>query len=242
MAINKKLIHFKNKTNFNNEVANNNILDTSIVFVQDSKEIHTHGTTYKSVNWSVLKQHNGVFIYDMNGKLTPPNEWDTSNNESAVGIAIIDDNCKFVIAKSDLKSGYAWGSTSDVISLFNYNTETDAATDFDGINNTIKINEQFDATGYNSSVAKLCSEYEFLNGKYGYLGSAGEWHVARSYKNELNSALSLINGSVLAEKGYWTSTEQASNMAWIQWFDSDDYLDQSNKNYSSHYVRAFLAI
>lgn len=54
MAINKKLIHFKNKTNFNNEVANDNILDTSIVFVQDSKEIHTHGTTYKSVNWSVL--------------------------------------------------------------------------------------------------------------------------------------------------------------------------------------------
>lgn len=57
MAINKKLIHFKNKTNFNNEVANNNILDTSIVFVQDSKEIHTHGTTYKSVNWSVLEQY-----------------------------------------------------------------------------------------------------------------------------------------------------------------------------------------
>ena len=56
MAINKKLIHFKTKENFDSKVANNEILDTSIVFVQDSKEIHTHGTTYKSVNWSVLEE------------------------------------------------------------------------------------------------------------------------------------------------------------------------------------------
>ena len=55
MAINKKLIHFKNKTDFDKEVANKNILDRSIVFIQDSKEISTHGTVYKSVNWSVLE-------------------------------------------------------------------------------------------------------------------------------------------------------------------------------------------
>ena len=56
MAINKKLIHFKNKENFNTEVANGNILDNSIVFIQDSKEISTHGTVYKTVNWSVLEE------------------------------------------------------------------------------------------------------------------------------------------------------------------------------------------
>ena len=54
MAINKKLIHFKNKENFDSEVANGNILDNSIVFIQDSKEISTHGTIYKTVNWSIL--------------------------------------------------------------------------------------------------------------------------------------------------------------------------------------------
>jgi hypothetical protein len=36
MAINKKLIHFKKKENFDTEVANGNILDTNIVFIQDS--------------------------------------------------------------------------------------------------------------------------------------------------------------------------------------------------------------
>ena len=46
MAINKKLIHFKSKEKFNQELANNNILDTSIVFIQDTKEIWTHGQLY----------------------------------------------------------------------------------------------------------------------------------------------------------------------------------------------------
>ena len=56
MAINKKLIHFKSKENFEREVANENILNTSICFIQDSKEISTHGTIYKSVNWSILEE------------------------------------------------------------------------------------------------------------------------------------------------------------------------------------------
>ena len=55
MAINKKLIHFNEKSEFDKRLANDEILDTSIVFVKDSKEIWTHGNLYKSVNWSVLK-------------------------------------------------------------------------------------------------------------------------------------------------------------------------------------------
>jgi hypothetical protein len=46
MAINKKLIHFKNKSKFNEELANNNINDTSICFIQDTQEIWTHGQLY----------------------------------------------------------------------------------------------------------------------------------------------------------------------------------------------------
>lgn len=46
MAINKKLIHFKSKANFEERLANGEILDTSIVFIQDTKEIYTHGTLY----------------------------------------------------------------------------------------------------------------------------------------------------------------------------------------------------
>lgn len=56
MAINKKLIHFKKKEDFEKEVAKENILDTSIVFIKDSKEIHTHEETYKTVTWKKLEK------------------------------------------------------------------------------------------------------------------------------------------------------------------------------------------
>ena len=46
MAINKKLIHFRNKQKFEEELAKGNILDTSIVFIQDTTEIYTHGQLY----------------------------------------------------------------------------------------------------------------------------------------------------------------------------------------------------
>jgi hypothetical protein len=43
MAINKKLIHFKNLADFETRKNANDILDTSIVFIQDAKLIYTHG-------------------------------------------------------------------------------------------------------------------------------------------------------------------------------------------------------
>ena len=55
MAINKKLIHFKTKQKFNEELANGNILDTSIVFIQDSKQIYTHGQYYGDLSECLTK-------------------------------------------------------------------------------------------------------------------------------------------------------------------------------------------
>ena len=65
MAINKKLIHFNEKSEFDKRLANDEILDTSIVFVKDSKEIWTHGNLYKSVSWSVLEKN--IIHFVLNG-------------------------------------------------------------------------------------------------------------------------------------------------------------------------------
>lgn len=74
MPIDKKLIRFKTKENFlsqENGVNNNteiptsgseaggnaiygNVKGNSIVFIEDSKEIWTHGNLYKGVNWSTI--------------------------------------------------------------------------------------------------------------------------------------------------------------------------------------------
>lgn len=46
MAINKKLVHFKTKAGFDSEFEKGNILETSIVFIKDTKQIYTHGQFY----------------------------------------------------------------------------------------------------------------------------------------------------------------------------------------------------
>ena len=50
---------------------------------------------------------NGIYILHTDGKLYTRQEWDTSNNDKAVGVALISDNCGFVIApeqSSDIRN------------------------------------------------------------------------------------------------------------------------------------------
>ncbi len=49
MAIEKKLIHFKRDEDFKQRLNNNEILDTSIVFIKDANKIYTHGAEYQFV-------------------------------------------------------------------------------------------------------------------------------------------------------------------------------------------------
>lgn len=89
--IDKKLVHFNNKTDFitNNDAGN--ILDTSIVFIKDSKEIWTHGDLYKSVNWSVLKLAVAGDIAYWDGskiKTVSQENWDSSLG-TAVGVVVV---------------------------------------------------------------------------------------------------------------------------------------------------------
>lgn len=46
MVIDRKFIHFRKKIDFENELSNNNILDTSICFISETKEIYTHKQLY----------------------------------------------------------------------------------------------------------------------------------------------------------------------------------------------------
>ena len=46
MPINKKLIHFQTKANFQTQLDAGNLLETSIVFIKDTQEIWTHGKLY----------------------------------------------------------------------------------------------------------------------------------------------------------------------------------------------------
>ena len=80
----------------------------------------------------------GVFIYDTNGNLTKPEEWDTANNDLAVGVAVIDENCAFVIGKEASESK-AWSNTLNRTLVSGILTTTDkstAKTDYAGESNS----------------------------------------------------------------------------------------------------------
>lgn len=56
-------INAKTKELFLEQLGTGNILDEAIVFIEDSKEISTHGTIYKTVNWSILESKPSIKNY-----------------------------------------------------------------------------------------------------------------------------------------------------------------------------------
>ena len=62
-TINKKLIHFNKKDDFESRLANGDILETSIVFIKDTNEIWTHGEYYAQLPEGLLTQEEADELY-----------------------------------------------------------------------------------------------------------------------------------------------------------------------------------
>ena len=182
----------------------------------------------------------GVFIYDTNGNLTKPEEWDTANNDLAVGVAVIDENCSFVIEKTASTSTLTWGGYKTLISGIGIVTDSNTArTDYAGESNTTEIINQLGSG--NAPAAEYCRGRSCKVNRttlYGYLGAAGEWWTAYNNKSSINSALSKIGGTAMGtDNSHWTSTQYNSSSAWrLSW--SNGNVGYYNKT-SSLYVRAF---
>lgn len=130
----------------------------------------------RTVAMTYTKIANGVYIYDNEGKLTATGSWNTSNNSKAVGVAVVSDNCSFVIDKTNSNSGIAWGGYgTDIPNLDNITDSSQAKLDYDGKSNTDKIIASLGSS--TSNAAGWCrSKSITVNGsvRYGYLPSLGE--------------------------------------------------------------------
>ena len=139
MAINKKLIHFNKKEDFNKEVANGNILDKSIVFIKDSKEIYTHGTIYSSGSGSI----------DLSNYSTK--EEIEEALEQYAKIQDLDEKQDIISDLGTIRSNAALGATA----LQSYTEQyqgtveaVDTTEEIDGVSNDFVTSEQLDARGY----------------------------------------------------------------------------------------------
>lgn len=185
---------------------------------------------------------NGIYILRMNNRLYAKEKWDASWNNEAVGVAVLSDNCKFVIAPTQNSDGLYWskGGAYDTVSGVTTATNSSTAkTDYKGVRNSSAILSKYGAgTDY---AAGLCQNYSFKNGKKGYLGSCGEWQEVYNNKAEINACMNLIGGTpVSTDYYYWTSTQYNSYNAWI--LDWSDGSVSYYAKYGNNRVRAFAAL
>lgn len=74
MAINKKLIHFNKEVDFKKELEAGNILETSIIFIKDTRKIYTHNAGYVTIpEGGEIGQFLGPNGWEDNTLITDPN-------------------------------------------------------------------------------------------------------------------------------------------------------------------------
>lgn len=182
---------------------------------------------------------NGVYILHTNGTLYTREQWNTSYNQDVVGVALVTDNCRFVIDKN-AEMALTWGGSGTIVdNIVTTTINDDAKKDFKGLNNTEEIISQLG--GSNASAAQYCKTSSFPNNKNGYLGSLGEWVEAYNNKSEIDSCISLVGGMAISTaRGHWTSTQRSSTAAWfIHWSNgSEDFYSKG----SSSLCRAFAPL
>lgn len=174
---------------------------------------------------------NGVYIQDINGKLWTEEKWDGSVTPN--GIAVIAGVCRFVIALEDtFTSGKRWGGNNILIEgIYTAATVSMASKDYNGKEQTDIIISSLEGVndGYvtGAPALKSCKDFVFPDGSSGYMGAAGEWDIAMSYKESIDSALLKCGGSSLLNIAYYTSTQSGAFSIWCVHWGGKYYWERS---------------
>lgn len=194
---------------------------------------------YTTLTYEEMKL--GVFIQDVNGKLWTKDAWDGS--AVANGIAVLTTSVKFIIALKDAEAKKIYGSSSSSgMTLTVYSSESAASENYTGVANTENMLSAYGDT--DSYAAGYCNNFKFPNGKTGYLGSAGEWKVARNNKASIDACLLKVGASAMSGRN-WSSTRAADsggrNYFWVSFWDEGGF-SYANVDNSYIYTRAFTTL
>lgn len=123
------------------------------------------------------------------------------------GIAVITNECRFVIRKKNIQNrSQIWGADQLIVTMDEYNTPQEAKLDYNGYDNTEKICNFYGE--YISNAASSCLDK--IDGG-DYLGSAGEMYAIYQNLEEINKCLIKIGADKIdANDYYWTSTQTSS--------------------------------
>ena len=168
----------------------------------------------REVKMEYKEQKLGIFILETDGTMTEPENWNKGNSSTVLGVFVGGENCSFVLAPEGEER--QWSSGSFLYpGVKNESTEDAPINDFDGIGNTKKIIDAL--PNDTSNVAYYCNQYEFKNGKKGYLFALGEAMLVYINKDKINTAYTRLQSVTVIDSfdlGFWTSNQQGSSQAW----------------------------
>lgn len=172
----------------------------------------------REVKMEYKEQKLGIFILETDGTMTDPTNWTKSDNSTILGIYVGGENCAFIMAlEGKLLPWSARLNNTVVPGVKSEDGSEVPTTDYDGIGNTKKFIAASPNDTERSSAAYYCNNYQFKNGKNGYLFALGEALVVHKNFPKITQAYNAIRCSdtaVSLQNGYWTSNQSARSSAW----------------------------
>ena len=171
----------------------------------------------REVKMEYKEQKLGVYILETDGTMTDPTNWTKSDNSTILGIYVGGENCAFVMALEGESLPWATQFTTVVPGVKSEDGSEAPTTDYDGIGNTKKFIAASPNNTERTSAAYYCNNYQFKNGKNGYLLALGEALVVHKNSTKITQAYNAIRCSDTAahlQEGYWTSNQSSRYSAW----------------------------
>ena len=156
---------------------------------------------------------NGVYILHETLGVKTVEGWNPKFNNGVVGILLIEDDHKIVVSLEDAPKKLHWSEEHKLVNHPIQDRE-DAKSDFNGEEYCRNLNSpDFPAAYY-------CLNYN-KGGRDWYLPSSGEWMLIYRHIEEIQTALSIVEGQKFDtewdndEPWYWSSTEDIiASYAW----------------------------
>ena len=174
---------------------------------------------------------NGVYILHETLGVRGVEGWNPKFNKGVVGILLVEDDHKIVVATEDAPEDLPWSNEYGLINQ-PFENRGDAKSDFNGELYCRKLNSpDFPAAYY-------CSNYN-KGGRDWYLPSSGELWLIYRHLEEIQTALSIVRGQKFLTTWddeapcYWSSTEYSATRAW--------HLFLHNGNLCNWYDRVMVA-
>ena len=152
----------------------------------------------------------------------------TIADSSCIGVALITDNQRIMIPKTDVTDGtnntFYWSKNlygKDVAGITDITESSAAKTDFNGKVNTDAIIASYSQHSVNMDSRDVCKVLEtYTEGGFTdwYIPAAGQLYEMYNKKSDINAALAKIGGTAIKSYEFWSSSEYNASSAWLMDF------------------------